>query len=119
VVDPTVGNRVEDRIASRWVPPTTPRDQQPALCVRVKVARPLQQLASGHPKEPLSRENERDLLVRSRKILKTGMPLVRRSHADDAVMACIAIAQLSLDVTQRARILVNGDKRGARHPVEL
>jgi hypothetical protein len=115
VVDATVGNRVEDRLARRSVPPATPRDQQPALCVRMKVTRLIQQLASGHPREPLSGKNQGDLLTGSRKVLETGTRLVRRLHAHDAVMARVAVAQLSLDILQRARIRFNGDKHGARH----
>ena len=33
-------------------------------------------------------------------------------------MPRVAIAQLSLDVTQCARVLVNGEKHGARHVVD-
>ena len=119
MVDATVGDRVEDRLARRPVPPATPRDQQPALCVRMEVTRLIQQLASGHPREPLSRKDQGDLLTGSRKVLETGKRLVRRSQADDAVMARVAVAQLSLDVPQCARILINGDKHGARHVLQL
>src|SRR5512139_481360 len=81
----------------------------------MKVARLIQQLASGRPREPLSRKNQGDLLTASRKLLETGTRLMRRSHAHDAVMTRVAVAQLSLDVLQGPRILVNGDKRGVRH----
>ncbi|HTE59462.1 MAG TPA: hypothetical protein VK631_03875 [Solirubrobacteraceae bacterium] len=119
VVDATVGNRVEDRLAGRSVPPAAPRDQQPALCVRMKVTRPIQQLAPGHPGEPLSRKNQGDLVAGSRKVLETGKCLVRRSHAHDAVMPRVAVAQRSLDIPQSRRILLNGDKHGASHPAAL
>ena len=34
-------------------------------------------------------------------------------------MAGVAVAQLSLDVTQYAGILIDGDKHGARHVLQL
>ena len=119
MVDAAAGHRVEDRLARRPVPPATPFDQQPALCVRMKVTRLIQQLASGHPREPLSRKDQGHLLAGSRKVLETGKRLVRRRQADHAVMAGITIVQLSLDVTQYASILINGDKHGTRHALQL
>jgi hypothetical protein len=66
MVDPTAGNRIEDRLADRSVPQAIPRHQQPALCVRVQVTRLIQQFASGHIREPISRKNQGDLLAFSR-----------------------------------------------------
>ena len=70
---------IESKIASPVArsPHATPRDQQPALCVRMKVTRLVQQLASGHPREPLSRKDQGDLLTGSRKVLETGERLVQ------------------------------------------
>jgi hypothetical protein len=87
--------------------------------VRMKVTRFVQQLASGHPREPLSSKDQGHLLTASRKVLETDKRVVRRRHADHAVMAGVAIVQLSLYVTQCARIVVNGDKHGARHVSQL
>ena len=78
--------------------------------MRVQVTRLIQQFASGHIREPLSRKNQGDLLAAGRKVLETGKRFVRRSHAHDAVMPLVAVAQLPLNVTQRPRILVNGDE---------
>ena len=83
--------------------------------MRMQVARLIQQLASGHPSEPLSRENHGDLLPGRRKILESGKRLLRGSHAHDAVVPRVAVAQLSLDVLECPRILLNGNKRGPRH----
>jgi hypothetical protein len=80
--------------------------------MRVKVTRPIQQFACGNTREPLSRKNQGDLVVVSREVLETGKRFVRRSHAHDAVMPRVAVAQLPLNVTQRTRILVNGNKHG-------
>jgi hypothetical protein len=77
--------------------------------VRVKVPHPVQQLASSHFREPLSRKDQGDLLAVSRKAFKAGKRFVRRSYAHDAVMPRVAVAQLPLNVTQRTRILVNDD----------
>ena len=60
-------------------------------------------------------KDQGDLVTGSRQILETGARLVRRSHAHDAVMPRVAVAQLPLDVPECARILVNGDKRGTSH----
>ena len=83
--------------------------------MRMKVTRLCQQLAPSHPREPLSRKNQGDLLTGSRKVLETGTRLVGRSYAHDAVMPRVAVAQLSLEGPQCTRILVDGDKHGARH----
>jgi hypothetical protein len=77
--------------------------------VRVKVPHLIQQLASSHSREPLSRKDQGDLLAVSRKAFEAGKRFVRRSHAHDAVMSRVAVAQLPLNVTQRTRIVVNGD----------
>ena len=82
--------------------------------MRVKVARPIQQVASGRTREPLSRENQGNLRAFGRKGLETGQCLARRSQAHDAVVPRVAVAQLPLDVTQRTRILVDGDEYGFR-----
>jgi hypothetical protein len=87
--------------------------------VRVRVTSLIQQLASGSTREPLSRKNQGDLLVFSREALETGERFVRRSQADDAVMPRVAVTQLPLNVTQRTRILVNGENHGARHVSHL
>ena len=119
MVDAAVGDRVEDRLARRSVAPVAPLDQQPALGVRVKATRLVQQLAPGHPGEPLSGEDQGDLVAGGRKLLETGERLLRRPHADDAVVPRVAVAQLPLDVPQGVRILVNGDKHGARHALHV
>jgi hypothetical protein len=76
VVDATMGNRVEDRLARRSVAPVAPRDQQAAARVRVKVAHFVQQLASGPPVHLGSRKHQGDLLTVSRKLLEAGTRLV-------------------------------------------
>ncbi len=75
----------------------------------------IQQLASGRPGQRRARQNQGDLITRSRKGSETGARLFRRSYAHDAVMARVAVAQFSLDVTQRVRIVLNGNKHGFRH----
>ena len=85
----------------------------------MEVSRLIQQVAAGHPGEPLSGKNQRDLVTGSRKLLETGTRLVRRSHSHDAVMPRVAVPQLSLDVPQRARILVDGDQDRGRHAPTL
>jgi hypothetical protein len=87
----------------------------PRFAVRMKVARLIQQLASGHPSEPLSRENQGDLLAGRCKILESGKRLQRGSHAHHAVMPRVAVVQFSLDVLQRPRILLDGNEHGRRH----
>jgi len=84
--------------------------------VRVKVTRPIQQFASGRSREPLSRENQGDLRVFGGKALETDQRLARRPYAHDAVVTRVAVAQLPLNVTQRTRVLVNGDEYGSRRP---
>src|SRR5690348_4196577 len=115
MIDPAVGYRVEDRLAGRSVPHVTPRHQKPAVCVRVKAACLFQQLVSGHSRELLSGKDQGDLLVAGRKVLEEGKRFARRSHARDAIMPRVAVAQLPLNVTQRTFILVNHDKHRARH----
>ena len=44
---------------------------------------------------------------------------MRRTHADNAVMARIAVAQLSLDIPQGVRIILNGDKHGVQHALHV
>src|SRR5262249_30126539 len=41
--------------------------------------------------------------------------LCRRPHADDAVAALVAIAQLALDIPQRICVFVNGEKDRTGH----
>src|SRR5215211_1231641 len=83
--------------------------------MRMKVTRIIQELAPGHPGEPLSCKDQRDLVPRGGKLLEPSARLVRRANAHDAVVPCVTVAQLSLYVTQRLRILVNGHKYGATH----
>ena len=75
----------------------------------------VQQLGSGHPRQPLSRKDQGDPLTAGRKVLQAGTCLVRRSHAHDAVVPRVAVAQLPLDVPECVRVLVDGDKHRPRH----
>ena len=87
--------------------------------MRVQATRPIQELPRGPLRGRLSRQDQGDLLAGSGQVLKTGKRLVWRSHAHDAVVPGIAVAQLSLDVAQGAGILINGDKRGVRHALHF
>ena len=50
-----------------------------------------------------------------RKKVEAGARFVRRAHRDDPVMLRVAVAQLTLDVAEGARIFVNGDEHRTRH----
>ena len=119
VVDPAVGHRVEDRLPRLRVSPPTPGDQQAALGVRVEVTRRIQQLASGHPREPLSRQHQGDVVAGGGNALEAGERLGRRWQGQDAVVAPVAVAQLALDISQSVRILLNSHERRARHAPTL
>ena len=80
MIDASMGNRVEDRLAHRPIPPCTPRNQQTALCVWVEMTHLIQELGSGHPREPVSGKDQGDLVTGSRKLLQTGERLLRRAH---------------------------------------
>jgi len=58
VVDSPQGHRVEDRLGGWLVRPGAPRHQQAALGMRVELPHPLEQVAAGGAREPLSREHE-------------------------------------------------------------
>ena len=63
---------MESKIASpvAAVPQPPHANQQRALGVRMKLARLVQQLASGHPREPLPGEHQGDLLTGRRKVIE-------------------------------------------------
>ena len=81
VVDATLGDRVEDRLAGVRIAPVAPPDQQPALRVRVQPARFVQQLAAGRPVEPMGREHQRDVVAVVGELLHPG---ARRRRASDS-----------------------------------
>ena len=82
--------------------------------MRVKATRCIQQLASGHPSQPLSREDQGDLLAGGGELLERSKRLARGSQADYAVVPRVAVGQLLHYVLQGPRVLVNGEKHGAR-----
>ena len=88
------------------------RDPEQIGRLKVQVPSLLQQLAPGHPGQPLCREHQGDLLAATRKRLQAGKRLLRRSRAHHAVVPRVAVAQLSQDVPECLRILVDGDKGG-------
>lgn len=87
--------------------------------MRVQVTHFAQQLASGHPGEPLASEDQGNLLTGGPEIGETCTSLRRRRYAHHAVVPCVAVAQGSLDVPQDVRIVVNGDQHRPGHQVRL
>src|SRR6185437_13296316 len=88
-------------------------DQEPPPRARMKPPCLVEQLASGHPGQPLAREYQSHLVAGARELRQTRPGLVRRARAQHPVMRRVAVAQLTLAVQQRALILIDGDNRGA------
>ena len=115
VIDSTMGDRVEDSLARRWITPATPGDDQSAPCVGVKATCLVQELVPSLPAKPLAGKYQGDLLAGCGELLEARERLIRRPQAHDAVMPGVAVTQLSLDVLQSAGVFVDCDKHGARH----
>src|SRR5262249_46334882 len=72
-------------------------------------------VASRRAAHGLSGKHQRDLLRVGRDPGKLRFGLCRRSYADDAVAALVAIAQLAFDIAPRVRVFVDGEKDRAGH----
>ena len=70
VVDATLGDRIEDRLARRGVAPLPPPDQETALGVRVEPARLVEQVAARHARQPLRGQDQRDVVTRRGDLLE-------------------------------------------------
>lgn len=66
MVDAAMSYRVEDRPAGLWIPEGTPFDHQHTFGVWMKVARLVQQLASGRSGQLLSGQNQGNFLPSGR-----------------------------------------------------
>ena len=65
----------------------------------------------------LAHEHQRDLLTGASQLRKLPARLLRIFQALDAVIAFVAVGELSLDVLEGALVLINGDENGDRHSV--
>ena len=101
-------DRVVDGIAHRAVAPLTPRDQKPALRMRVELMHPREQLYAGHTRQPLPGERERDLGALVGEPLERAERSLGRGLAHDRVVARVPIPQLLRTAAEGLAIVVDG-----------
>jgi hypothetical protein len=115
VVHAAAGDRLEDGVAGVRITEVAPPDEQDALGVREQARHLRQQLRAGCLRELLAGEHQGDLLAGRRELLEHDACLARRAHTADAVVGCVPIAQLPLDVPQQAGVVIDGDQQGLAH----
>jgi len=115
VVDPSVLDRLEDRVSRLAIAPVTPADEHRPLRVRVRLSHLSEERAVRHP---VAREDECERLPGRLELRQRPAGRVGRIHADDAIVAGVPVEELAFDVAERDRVGIDGkDDRRAHSPV--
>ena len=115
VIDPAMSDRVEDRPTRRSITEGAPVDQQPPLGVRIEVSRRFEQLGSGHSGEPLSGQDQRNLLPGGCQVSQPGPRLLRRLRAPHPIVPRVPVPELLLDTAQGSGIVFHSQQHRTSH----
>ncbi len=115
MIEPAVGDPVEDLVADRLLAPVAERHQQGSLGAGVELPDLGQQLAAGHARGRPAGQHQGDLDARGGKLREVRTRLRGRSHADHLIVPRVPIVQLAFDVAQQAFIVVDGKQDGLVH----